>query len=295
MASPPTDIKGSRALMLLVGVTFVLSFILIFSVTLRLGGYLLTSTTPLEPDQEAIFPESFIVQGPSSSYRVANAVDLDPSRDNDFLFVIWFKLRHVLSEDERVTFVAKYDPNSKLRAGYSIALQKDTDGVRPLVYWQDESGQGHWYTFATMSVPAQSWVMLGLSFRSNQYLGLHGAVMGDTQGVKLLGGYDLEKPMIPTSESDLVIGAFGGSKFRGRIGPVGIAKPIKLGERLIPILNEVISRPLEIPATLSTEEVTFWTNGKADVTEHQHPIEQRNAIREKDVKVAQIEPSRATR
>ena len=223
----------------------------------------------IDSEKEDLFPYSFVVNNSGTTYRVRNAKGLEPVAGQDFLLVSWIKLRKPLDIGDRAIFIGKYDPKTKVRPGYSVGLTKDADGTRPIVYWQDETGNGRWYTFSSVDITPRSWMMLAVSFRKGKYLGVHAAENGTLQKVHLLGGYELDSEIIPSSEADLVIGSFGDSKFRGRIGPIGTLMLPSLPSDLAGFVGELAKRPREVPRNVSMDEIGVWTNGSADLSNNQ--------------------------
>jgi hypothetical protein len=196
--------------------------------------------------------------------RVQHQATLNPGDAGDFLFYIWFKLRKPLIDGERAVFVAKYDPSSKTRPGYSLALVGEPDGVRPHVYWQNEQQQGRWYPFASTQIHAREWYILALSFRDVRYLGVH--LMSHQGGKKpeLLGGYDIEPSVVPNNQADLLVGGFGASKFRGRIGPFGIIRREDMTEDLAAFVVQMAKAPGELPTQVEASEIVLRATPKED-------------------------------
>lgn len=252
---------------------FSISFTIPFYATVKVGESVFgISEYEIDSEKEDLFPYSFVVNSAGTTYRVRNAPGLEPVAGKDFLMISWIKLRKPLEVGDRAIFVGKYDPKTKTRPGYSIGLTRDADGTRPIVYWQDESGIGRWYTFSSVDITPRSWMMLALSFRKGRYLGVHAAENGTLQKVQLLGGYELDGELNPTNDADLIIGSFGDSKFRGRIGPVGTVILKSLPSDLAGFVGELAKRPREIPSSVSLDDIGLWTNGSADLSKNQHTI-----------------------
>jgi hypothetical protein len=250
---------------LIVAGVFLLCFSIPFLITVQFGRSLFgfIEETELEPDPEDVFPASFRVGRPGDVLRVAHDVGITPRQGDDFLFWIWVRMRSPLEPGQRAAVVGKYDPKSKQRIGFSLAFERDLDGVRPMVYWRDEQGRGDWYSFAPLQMSQRSWVMVAVSFRESRYLGVHAAELSPGAPIQLLGGYELEGGGLPTNSSDLVLGAFGTSPFRGRIGPVGVISKAGLSDHLVDLLQEIrVARDCAPPA--ESNFVRLFLSGALD-------------------------------
>jgi len=256
-------------------VWFLAAFGVSYGVVVVCGSRLARQHTSLavdvkEGDRDGLFPDALVVTSAGTALRVGHGPALNPGGSGDFLLYIWFKLRKPLTDGERAVFVAKYDPSSKTRPGYSLALVGEPDGVRPHVYWQNEQQQGRWYPFASTQVHAREWYLLALSFRDARYLGVH--LMSHQGGKKpeLLGGYDLEPSVVPNNQADLLVGGFGASKFRGRIGPFGIIRREDMTEDLASFVVQMAKAPGELPSEVEQSEIVLQATPKED----QGPLKQ---------------------
>lgn len=217
-----------------------------------------------DTDGDDVFTEALVVKGPANAARISDAPGLNPQATSDFVFFIWFKLREPLSKEERVYIMGKYDPTSKDRVGYGIALASGPDGVRPQVYWQAATGRGKWYTFAATPLKPQQWYLLAFSFREHKYLGVHLTPLGSDAKPKLLGGYTVDSPDLPTSNSDLIVGAFGSSFFKGRVGPFGILQTDAFSKDIGELLTTLAREPLTLPSSIEANEVALWASPRKD-------------------------------
>lgn len=253
-----------------------LLFLVFFSIPVILAFKFSSWSTPakvyIDDETEEIFPSSFIVAGPGSTLRVEDSKRLHVTASSDYLMFYWIKLRKPLEIGERAVFVGKYDPRSSTRPGYSIGLTRDIDGVRPIVYWQGVEGGGRWFTFSAAEVVPRNWYLLALSFRSGRYLGVHLAEYGSNNPVQLLGGYDLEREVLPDNDADLIVGAFADSRFRGRLGPFGQLAVDKLSDKLLPLLDDIRQEPRKIPGRLDGESIKLWYDGAKDISKEPHSV-----------------------
>jgi len=229
-----------------------------------------------EERSDRIFPSSVNVDGPFTFVRVANAVDLDAPQDKDFLLVSWFKVSALPEPGDKMVLLSRYDDKLHSRRGYALGLSNDGGVVRPIAYWRDSEGHGGWRNFSEVNLQPRTWFMLGLSFYQGRYLGLSFAsiVDGKKTHPKVLGGFDLGEGTFAQSSSDLLLGAFGISDFRGKVGPVGVFNLKNLGEDLKTILERFVELPTKIPERFAPDNVILWClDGKSDLGKFGHKVE----------------------
>lgn len=195
--------------------------------------------------------------------HVPHTEAINPDAKEDWVLLNWLKLKKGILPDERVVLSAKYDPASKIRPGFSVALRGGIDGVRPMVYWQNEGGDGRWFTFAPIQLQSREWYLLGVSFRRGT-LGMHVVSAASPKSILPLGGYDVGEEMLPINSSELIVGSFANGRFRGKLGPFGIVK----GERLTKVLPEMLKQAARNPGSLPDPQengrIVFWTDGSKD-------------------------------
>jgi hypothetical protein len=239
-------------------VVFLLSFSLPLFFTFTFRGAFGSAATA-GPDADSLFPEYAPIQSAAQRIEVAHAPELNPTADKDFIISGWFKLARVLQSKEKVLLLAKDEGAAETQSGYIVGLSRDADTIRPIVYWGAQ-GKGKWYSFSDISLAAQSWFMLGLSFQEGKYLGLHIAfpTPDGKADVKLLGGYEIEAPSIPDSEGSLVVGAWGDGKFRLRVGPFGVFSRADIGDDLKSVFKSLARYPFDVPNNFSRSDVVLW-------------------------------------
>lgn len=225
-----------------------------------------------ETESEGIFRDAVSVSSAGAGVRVEHDERLNPSADDDQLYFLWFKLRKSIADGDRMALLGKFDVSAKVRPGYALTLVGGPDGVHPEVYWQDEVGGGKWYPFTTTPIRAKEWYLLAVSFRAGRYLGMHlmpyERVRGGAKRAQLLGGYDLQPPVVAQSRVDLVVGAYGVSRFRGRIGPFGVLRSPSLSEDLAGLITRVARSPGRIPDDLGQVQVALWATPVSDIGPH---------------------------
>ena len=215
-------------------------------------------------DGDEVFSDALVLKGASNAVRIADAPGLSPVADTDFIFFLWFKMREQLAKEERVYLMGKFDPESKERIGYGLALASGPDGIRPQVYWQPSSGTGKWYTFAAAPLRPQQWYLMTLSFRDHKYLGVHLVPLGPGGDPLVLGGYGVDSPNLPASPADLVVGAFGQTTFKGRIGPFGVIQSKAFSDDIPAFLRLIAAEPLTLPEAIDPKEVALWASPRKD-------------------------------
>lgn len=184
---------------------------------------------------------------------------LTPSTERAWMFSGWFKLSQLPAVGQRVLLSVSFDPDSRAHEGFGIGVLRDPSGFRPVVYWRASNGKGGWYQFAKFPIREQSWFLLSVSFRDGKLLGLHGVsdIDDKSRGVELLGGYELEEPIVPDSKTDLLFGAYGENHFRGFVGPVSIFSGNDIGKDINAIVKQLAKNPEQLPDSVSTESVVL--------------------------------------
>lgn len=183
---------------------------------------------------------------------------------DDFLLFVWFNLKSSVDVKERATFLGKYNSEEMNPEGYAVALVGGPEGVRPTVYWQNKTGRGRWYTFASTVVEPGRWYLLGVTFRAQRYLGVHIAPHDGKARVEVLGGYDLGGEIIPQSSADLEVGAFKKSKFRGAIGPFGVLRGVDILEETPKLLQSFARDPASAQDGMDQAKIVLWADPLVD-------------------------------
>jgi hypothetical protein len=217
---------------------------------------ILPSSADAIPDAVSVLQSGVVI-------RVPHIDEMTPVQGEDWLFLSWIKLKKTVTPDERIVLSAKYDPASKVRPGFSVALRGGIDGTRPVVYWQNEEGDGKWFTFAPIQFQSKEWYLLALSFRSGT-LGMHIGSANSPKSVLSLGGYDVGEEVLPKTSSELIVGSFANGRFRGKIGPFGVVKGRQLSKVLSNIIKGTALKPGAMPESPEGGRVIFWTDGTKD-------------------------------
>ncbi len=244
------------------------AFLVAYLAFILAGSLLLRSHESFSPIAETegddVFADALIVKGPSAALSVEHSPRLNPLVGSDFLFFVWFKLREPLGREERMYLMGKFDPKSKDRVGYSVALAGGPDGVRPQVYWQASGGAGKWYNYAAAPIKPKHWYLLVFTFRDSRYLGVHLAELREEAKPLVLGGYSVDPGPLPDSDAPLVVGGFGTNPFRGRIGPFGVIQSKSFSDGLSGFIAALAHEPLRVPSVISPEEISLWASPRTD-------------------------------
>jgi hypothetical protein len=104
-----------------------------------------------------------------------------------------------------------------------------------------------------------------VSFTHDSFLSAHITQAGGGDEPTLLGGHRLNVDSLPFSASDLVVGAFGASRFRGQIGPFGVLSKKKLRQELSGHLSAMSHEPNRIPREIDSEIVELWASPAIDL------------------------------
>lgn len=207
-----------------------------------------------------VFPESFRIGSGSPFFSVKDGDVLNPSLSNDFLLITWVRLNQMPRLGKRTILFSKFDVQGPGRPGYAVALFRDSNGVRPMVFWQSSKKPGRWLSFAEMRFRPQHWMMLALSFHDHKYLGLHGALIvdGEEPSVELYGGYEFNSTALPDAKSDFRIGSISENSFRGQVGAVLAMQRAELTADLREILSDALRYPLRLPGSVRERDLLFW-------------------------------------
>lgn len=257
--------------------SLVLLFVISFSVplifTFKISG--IYSPGSSSQDADAVFPGYTAISALGEHLEIEGGTDLNPQPGNDYIVSGWFRLSRMPQLKEKVLLLSKVDGQAENSAGFVLGLARDTDTIRPIVYWGD-GDVGRWYSFSDIGLASQSWFMLALSFQEGKFLGLHLGVPvpnRDTE-VRLLGGYEVENGVVPDPVSPLRVGAWNEGRFRGRLGPFGVLSPSSIGDELKDLVKELARNPLTPPPSIAAKDVKIWVaeRGK-DISGYKRPVQ----------------------
>lgn len=188
---------------------------------------------------------------------------ISPNLDSDFMFWMWLRLRRLPLKNERVYLASKYNANQGFESGFALALERVSNGLRPLVYWRGPSGSGGWYRFAEVELLPDNWYLIAFSWHSDGLLSIHMVPQLPTsqavQAVQLLGSHAISWKQVVNSDRPLLLGAIGNGNFRGALGPVGALRVSSLRKVLVKTLQEMAENPTDLPSILQGSEILFWS------------------------------------
>ena len=220
---------------------------------------------------DGAFADAVAITRSGAALSVEHHAMLNPT-DSDFMLFVWFKLKAGIDPEERAAFLGKYDSRIGNPEGYALALVGGADGVRPNVYWQNSSGRGRWFAFASTHITPGQWYVMGVTFRAQRYLGVHIAPSGAESNPEVLGGYDLDGAIIPASQAKLSVGAFKQSKFRGHIGPLGVLRDIDISKDASRIMKRLARNPSFSSGLVDDGQIALWATPVEDLGPLHLPI-----------------------
>lgn len=278
-AGPATVVSESRigqfARWALASLLFVASFSVPMLWGLHHVGFFYKSGESASPRIELV-PVATSFNGRGTYLRVSNSPVLNPNAGHDFFFVVWMSLRRYPDPGERLIVFSKYDGAPRPLNGYGFALQDASEGVRPSVFWGDGGNDARWFDFSDIAQPLKSWTVFIIGLHDDRYLSLHGGVEQDgrVRGLQLLGGYDLGRVTLPTSQVSLVLGSAVERNFRGSIGPFGIFSGAKLSESFEEWVASALERVDQFEKAVPERTVKLWVPaGREDISRNRLTVE----------------------
>lgn len=250
---------------------FCIAWLAVVAVFLSFKGDGESKVALVSQEKNDAFADAVAVTRSGTVLSVAHNDKLNPS-ESDFMLFVWLKLRAEIDPEERSTFLGKYDVKRDNPEGYALALIGGADGVRPHVYWQNASGKGRWFAFASTHITPEKWYLMAITFRAGRYLGVHIAPYGPEASPEVLGGYDLDGSVIPASTANLNIGAFKRSQFRGNVGPFGVLQGIDIAKDATSILKRMARNPSFASEPVDENKIALWASPIEDLGPHHLPI-----------------------
>lgn len=242
-------------------------FVVVFAVTLALGALVVERISGGNSwgraSQGELFPQAMVVSRGDSFIEVPPSEHLNPQAGKDFILVQWFQLRRLPAPGNRITLLSKFAPHEAGAPGFAVSIGGEHDGPRVFVYWKDSEGAGKWFSFREVAIVPRVWCMLVLTLQQDRFLGAYTALAlpGTKPVVKLAGGYDLGRAVIPATNAALRVGAYKEGLFRGRIGPFGVIAGSKVSEQLPMLLKELVRHPGKPPTTVAEKTLRLWVGG----------------------------------
>lgn len=254
--------------------SFLLAFAAACVLFLVIGHYSMGSPRRLWPFDERArldrmdgepVAEPFVISSVGIYKKALGGEKLNPVPGRDYTVFAWFKLRRLPADGESYGLIGKFDAQVPHRPGYAVSLEGAPDGVRPRVYTSAATGGGRWYSFSVYPISRRYWYLLSVSVTEDSFLSAHIIQAGSNEEPTLLGGHRLGLPSLPFSASDMVVGAFGASRFRGQIGPFGILSHKKLRQDLPSYLKAISVEPNRIPRVVQSDSIELWASPAVDL------------------------------
>jgi len=213
-------------------------------IVLALPTILLSLLSPTLEVEQSVQLDEVVPIAQNATLTVPSSFNVIENKD--FYLAIWIRS----DEPLRDAVMSKVDFEIKGKPGLSLRFIRLGEETRPQVYWKN-TDKGGWFTFAPIKQQPNKWKLFLLSFRENQYLGLHVAYETEAETAELvsLGGYKLS--FFPSSESLMKIGKVTTPGYRGEIGPILVFQGGS--KKSFEILKELIAEPEQIP----TKETIF--------------------------------------
>lgn len=269
---------GSSRLAL--GLSFVSAFVFATVCFLLMGHYFLGAPRSLslfdetqERGEREVFSKTVVVSSQGVYQRVKAREELNPAAGSDFLVFVWFRLKRVPVTGESMSLIGKFDAQRPHKPGFAVSLEGAPDGVRPRVYWNNESGEGRWYSFTSRLMKRKEWYLLGVSYSRDIFLSARlFEAGGDVEG-SLLGGHRVEPSFAAAAQADLLLGAYGSSRFRGQLGPFGILRGGSFERDIPEYLSAMSARPNDIPSSIDSSIIQLWASPVVDQGPHHIALE----------------------
>ncbi|NMC61810.1 MAG: hypothetical protein GYA55_01440 [SAR324 cluster bacterium] len=207
--------------------------------------------------------------------RIAHDSNLNPIVGEDFILMSWFKFFRLPKEKETFLLLSKVDSQLRSQRGYRLGITREHGRLRPFIYWRNSESQGGAYKFSDLNLTPRVWVMFGISFSNQRYLGLHAVIKaaGKKPEVMKLGGYELSVPVFPDSSADVFVGSFGGTPYRGLLGPLSIVSFKERKESLYRIFKTAAQEGESIKSIFGDEQIKLLIeDARSDSSKFGHLI-----------------------
>ncbi len=273
---PDRQVLPEQPRIALVVVLFFGSFALACSLLIALGHYGLNAPRSLWPfgsagvasgdlgRDSALFDLIQVNRG--GVYAKAAVSDVgNPTKGEPFALFVWFNLRKMPAVGESLGLLGKFDSQLPGKPGYAVSLEGAPDGVRPRVYIGAGNIAGRWYSFASHPMNRRDWYLLAVTVVEDAFIATSLGRALSAEPLKLLGGHRLTGEELPVSQADLVVGAFGASRFRGRVGPFGILAGHSSKEKFAAYLKAIQEQPGGIPSVIPADYIRLWASPLADL------------------------------
>lgn len=269
------DLPQGRRSVVVIALSFAASFALACFLLLVVGHYCLNSPRSLWPFERASIGSAipgagvsdfvpFPVSKGGAYIKAAIGSDVNPTKGDDYALFVWFKLRKSPAVGEALGVVGKFDSQTPGRPGYAISLEGAPDGIRPRVYVSAGDNPGKWYSFSSHPMNRRDWYLLTVSIVEDTFLSVSLGQALSSEPPVLLGGHRISGGL-PASKADLVVGAFGASRFRGQIGPFGILAGNGISKQLSTYSKAIQGKPGGIASAVPSNIIRLWASPSEDI------------------------------
>jgi len=234
----------------------------------------MTSSEKVETKKGPPFA-SYAINKNGSHIRIAHDQNLNPIEGEDFILMSWFKFFRLPKEKESFLLLSKVDSQLRSQRGYRLGLTREHGRLRPFVYWRNNDSLGGTYKFSDLNLSPRVWVMFGISFSKQRYLGLHAVIKapGRKPEVVKLGGYELSVPVLPDASADVFAGSFAGTPYRGLLGPLSIVSFQERKESLHRIYKTVAQENESVKSIFGNDQIKLLIeDARSDNSKYKHFI-----------------------
>jgi hypothetical protein len=274
--------QGVRKLLTML-LVFVVCFSLAVFVVIRMlrGGSLENNASLGQPgskkQQVQLFPDAITINRSDRFLRVTHRPEFIPNHKKEYLLLFWVNLKSLPAVGERLVLLSKYSGVPPKIIGYALGLSRDSNSIRPVLFWGDGSTAGRWYDFPEISIVPNQWNLFALHVHKDRFVGLYSghANIAGASSVRFLGGHELDlQDPLNLGTADLIFGAPAGREFRGRLGPLAIINPLSIGfDNILPTLEGYLKNPLDLSELATESEIDLLiTNGRSDSSKNKYDV-----------------------
>ena len=204
-------------------------------------------------------PKAIKVSKGASFAQLKSDIALDPAADENFLVSFLVKFQEFPGSNIRQNILTKYAAETKPYPGWAIAICNLSTSLRLQVYWQGLEGRGGWHSYDDVSLDTDKWYGLTLILKKDKSLLLLVEDISKNE-VTFAGGMPIGKIVLPSSESDIVLGSnrFGPQAFKGEVAQILFAYPEKVADERAGLISLVKGGPPSIVSKLSRDEINLW-------------------------------------
>jgi len=212
----------------------------------------------------------------SANRYVASDDQLDPIPGKFFVASVAVNITSLPRSGKRQKLMGKYGSVGKTTPGWAIGIRRLSTSTRPEVYWQDESGNGGWFTFERFRFRRNRWYALTLVALPGDFMSLYVQELrgiepvaeadaedqsGDAAAAPVfLGGYSLSDVSLMPTDAVLEFAPrrVEAGDFRGAVRTVLVANPVRLPKSPDKLSEIIVGGPDEFAARVHEQELRLW-------------------------------------